>query len=100
MNYIEKCESASKEQGIDSLVKELASLGIPSTSAQTGGFTMCAHIVLKDNQYIFANSYGASLYGEDDFIETIYQNESEGNEEARIQDVARGVAQWIGKATN
>lgn len=93
--YQERCASASEEQGIDLLVKELALLGISSESAQTGGFTMCAYIVLKNDRYIYANSYGAGLYGEDDFIEDIYLNESEGDDLARTKDVARGVAQWI-----
>lgn len=92
--YQKRCEEASQDQGIDSLVKELALLGVSSESAQTGGFTMCAYVVLKNDRYIYANSYGAGLYG-DDFIEDIYLNESEGDEEARIKDVAQGVARWI-----
>jgi hypothetical protein len=92
--YQKRCEEASADQGIDLLVKELALLGISSKSEQTGGFTMCAYIVLKNDRYIYANSYGAGLYG-DDFIEDIYLNEAEGNEEARTKDVARGIAKWI-----
>jgi hypothetical protein len=94
--YQDRCASASEEQGIDLLVKELALLGISSESAQTGGFTMCAYIVLKGDRYIYANSYGAGLYdGEDGFIDDIYLNESEGDDLARTKDVVRGVAQWI-----
>jgi len=92
--YKTRCEEASENQGIDALVKELALLGVSSESAQTGGFTMCAYIVLENDRYIYANSYGAGLYGED-FIEDIYLNESEGDDLARTKDVARGVAQWI-----
>ena len=92
--YQKRCEEASQDQGIDLLVKELALLGVSSESAQTGGFTMCAYIVLKNDRYIYANSYGAGLYGED-FIEDIYLNESEGDDLARTKDVARGVAQWM-----
>jgi hypothetical protein len=93
--YEERCASASEDQGIDLLVKELASLGISSESAQTGGFTMCAYIVLKGDRYIYANSYGAGIYDEEDFIKDIYLNESEGDDLARTKDVARGIAQWI-----
>lgn len=93
--YQKRFEEASADQGIDLLVKELALLGVSSESAQTGGFTMCAYIVLKGDRYIYANSYGAGIYDEEDFIEDIYLNESEEDEEARIKDVARGVARWI-----
>jgi hypothetical protein len=93
--YQKRCEEASQDQGIDLLVKELALLGVSSESAQTGGFTMCAYIVLKNDRYIYANSYGAGIYDEEDFIEDIYLNEEEGNEEARTKDVAQGIAQWI-----
>jgi hypothetical protein len=93
--YQERCKSASEDQGITALVSELKALEIEAEEAQTGGFTMCAYIVLKGDRYIYANSYGAGLYDEEDFIEDIYLNESEGDEIARIKDVARGVAQWI-----
>jgi hypothetical protein len=93
--YQERCKSASEDQGITALVSELKALEIEAEEAQTGGFTMCAYIVLKGDRYIYANSYGAGLYGEEDFIEDIYLNESEGDDLARIKDVARGVAQWI-----
>ena len=93
--YQERCKSASEDQGITALVSELKVLEIEAEEAQTGGFTMCAYIVLKGDRYIYANSYGAGLYDEEDFIEDIYLNESEGDEIARIKDVARGVAQWI-----
>ena len=94
--YQKRCEEASKNQGIDALVEELALLGVSSESAQTGGFTMCAYIVLQNDRYIYANSYGAGLYdGEDGHIEDIYLNEAEGDDQARTKDVARGVAQWM-----
>ena len=98
--YKTRCEEASKNQGIDALVEELALLGVSSESAQTGGFTMCAYIVLQNDRYIYANSYGAGLYdGEDGHIEDIYLNEAEGDDQARTKDVARGVAQWIKENT-
>ena len=93
--YEDRCEQASKDQGISALVDELNKLGIESTSAQTGGFTMCAYIELPDNKYIYANTYGAGLYGEDDFIKDIYLNESEGDDLSRTVDVAKGLANWL-----
>lgn len=93
--YSKRCEEASKNQGIDVLVEELNKLGIEATSEQTGGFTMCAYIELSDDKYIYANSYGAGLYDEEDFIKDIYLNESEGDDLARTLDVAQGVAKWI-----
>jgi hypothetical protein len=93
--YSQRCEEASKNQGIDLLVEELNKLGIEATSEQTGGFTMCAYIELTGNKYIYANTYGAGIYDEEDFIEDIYLNESEGDDLARTLDVAQGVAKWI-----
>ena len=94
--YQERCKSASEDQGITALVSELKALEIEAEEAQTGGFTMCAYIVLKGDRYIYANSYGAGLYdGEDGHIEDIYLNEAEGDDQARTKDVARGVAQWM-----
>jgi hypothetical protein len=79
------------DQGIDELVKELSLLGISSTSEQTGGFTMCAYVELKDDRYIYANPYGAGLYnGEDGFIKDIYLIDVKD-----VKDVARAITQWI-----
>jgi len=89
--YQERCASASMDQGIDELVKELSLLGISSTSEQTGGFTMCAYVELKDDRYIYANPYGAGLYdGEDGFIKDIYLIDV-----IDVKDVARAITQWI-----
>lgn len=73
MNYAERCTSASKAQGIDDIVKALLDLGISATSEQTGGFTMCAYVELKDNKYIYANPYGASVYDENDYLDDVEQ---------------------------
>jgi hypothetical protein len=89
--YQERCANASMDQGIDELVKELSLLGISSTSEQTGGFTMCAYVELKDDRYIYANPYGAGLYnGEDGFIKDIYLIDVKD-----VKDVARAITQWI-----
>jgi hypothetical protein len=93
--YLERTTSASKEQGIDDLVIALEKQGIKATSEQTGGFTMCAFIELKGDKYIYANIYGAGLYDEEGYGEDIYNNESEGDDQARVEDVAKGVANWI-----
>ena len=93
--YLERTKSASEEQGIDDLITALEKRGIKATSEQTGGFTMCAYVELKDDKYIYANTYGASVYDEDGFEEDIYNNESEGDQQARTEDVAQGVANWI-----
>lgn len=93
--YLERTISASKEQGIDDLVIALEKRGIKATSEQTGGFTMCAYIELKDDKYIFANTYGAGVYDEDGFEQDLYQNDNEENEEARVEKVAQVVADWI-----
>lgn len=71
--YDERCQEASKRQGIDSLIEELDSLGIKATSEQTGGFTMCAYIELEGGKYIYANAYGAGVYDEDDYETDIIQ---------------------------
>lgn len=93
--YSMRCAVASEDQGINALSKALDELNIPNEIAQTGGFTMCAYIPLEDSLYIYANQYGAGLYGEEDFIKDIYENESEGDQLARIKDVAQGIAKWI-----
>lgn len=57
---------------------------------------MCAYIELEGDRYIYANTYGAGIYGaDDDFIKDIYQNESEGDDLERSKDIAQGVAKWI-----
>lgn len=67
MNYETKVILASEEQGITAIVRELLNVGIKAEIAQTGGFTMCAYIELKDEKYIYANPYGASIYGAEDY---------------------------------
>lgn len=94
-NYEARCAFASQDQGITELVQAMKELGLEATIAQTGGFTMCAYIELPDNKYIYANTYGAGLYGEDDFIKDIYLNESEGDDLSRTIDVAKGIANWL-----
>ncbi len=89
-SYILRCEKASKEQGIDELVHLLKDLGIKSTSEQTGGFTMCACVLLSNNRYIYATPYGASLYDSEDFDLDIIQLD-----EPNSQKVAQSVAQWV-----
>jgi hypothetical protein len=93
--YLERTISASKEQGIDDLVIALEKQGIKATSEQTGGFTMCAYVELKGGKYIYANTYGASVYDEEGYEKDIYNNESEEDQQARAEDVAQGVANWI-----
>ena len=93
--YLERTISASKKQGIDDLIKALEKRGVKATSEQTGGFTMCAYVELKGGKYIYANTYGAGLYDEEGHEEDIYNNESEEDQQARAEDVAKGVANWI-----
>jgi len=93
--YLERTTTASKDQGIDDLVNALEKRGIKATSEQTGGFTMCALIELEGGKYIYANPLGAGLYDEEGHEQDIYDNESEGDQKARAEDVARGVANWI-----
>ena len=95
--YQERTTLASKEQGIDDLILELEKHGIKATSEQTGGFTMCAYFELKGGKYIYANTYGAGLYDEEGYEEDIYNNESEEDQQARAEDVAKGVANWLKK---
>lgn len=89
MNYNERCAIASREQGIDDLLLELRKHDITATSEQTGGFTMCAYIALPSGEYIYANPYGAGLYGEEDYIRDIIQLD-----EADIAAVASSIAQF------
>lgn len=89
--YSERIAEASKEQGIDDLILELEKHGIKSTSEQTGGFTMCAYFKLKDDCYIYANTWGAGVYdGEDGHQLDIIQLD-----DPNIPQVAQAVADWI-----
>jgi hypothetical protein len=67
MNYETKVTLASKEQGITDLVSAMLEKGINAEIAQTGGFTMCAYIELKNGFYIYASLYGASVYDEENY---------------------------------
>lgn len=88
--YEMRCELASKEQGIDQLITDLKEEEITATSEQTGGFTMCAYVELKGNRYIYANTYGAGIYGLEDYEADIIQLD-----EPNSKEVAKAVAQWI-----
>jgi hypothetical protein len=88
--YAERVKNASEEQGIDALIIALKEQGINATSEQTGGFTMCAYIELSKDLYIYANSYGAGLYGKEDFIKDICQFDERNHEQ-----VAQFLAKWI-----
>ena len=88
--YQERMAEASKEQGIDDLIQELAKHGINSTSEQTGGFTMCAYFKLNDDHYIYANTWGAGVYDEEGFKQDIIQLD-----DPNIPQVAQAVADWI-----
>ena len=99
-HYLERTTSASKEQGIDDLVDALEKQGIKATSEQTGGFTMCAYIELKDDKYIYANTYGAGVYNEEGHEQDLYYNDddeddNEEDQKARIKRVVQVVAEWI-----
>ena len=63
--YTCQCAAASESQGTSELARALQDLGIACTVEQTGGFTMCVFISLKLDHYIYANSYGASIYDAD-----------------------------------
>lgn len=95
--YLERTTLASKEQGIDDLVKALKKQGVKATSEQTGGFTMCAYIELKGDKYIYANSFGASVYSKKDeeHEQYLYYNYKEENQKARIKKIAQVIAKWI-----
>lgn len=95
IDYAKRCEEASADQGINALIEELNALGIEATSQQTGGFTMCAYIELSNDKYIYANTYGAGVYGEEDFELDIYQNDNDTDDALRTLKVARAVAEWI-----
>jgi len=72
-DYDQRVKEASKEQGIDDLVSALSEAGIHATSEQTGGFTMCAYIDLKNGFYIYASPTGASVYNSEDYAHDIVQ---------------------------
>jgi hypothetical protein len=88
--YALRCKEASKEQGIDQIVADLKEEGITATSEQTGGFTMCAYIELTDNRYIYAASYGASVYDAEG-----YESDIILLDEADSKQVATAVARYI-----
>lgn len=90
-NYEERCELASKDQGITDLVKALRELGIEATSAQTGGFTMCAYIELPNDKYIYANREGAGIYDEEGYEKDLVQFDE--YQEASV--IAKAVANYI-----
>lgn len=73
IDYETRFALASEDQGITELVKEMRANKIEATIAQTGGFTMCAYIELKDGHYIYANPYGASVYNSEDYEKDIVQ---------------------------
>lgn len=89
--YNERCEQASKDQGITDLVKALKELGIEASSAQTGGFTMCAYIELPNNEYIYANLEGAGLYNEDNYQKDIVQF----GEYQKASVIAKAICDWL-----
>lgn len=90
--YDEICATASKEQGIDALIDELAKLGVKAETAQTGGFTMCAYIKLSGEKYIYANPYGAGVYDADDYETDLIQLD-----EPNGAEVAQVVTKWLGE---
>lgn len=49
-SYGARCESASKSQGIDVIVKALKDLGIDSEIDQTGGFNMVGRVQINKNR--------------------------------------------------
>lgn len=67
-----QCASASDDQGTSDLARALQNLGVACTVEQTGGFTMCVFISLELDQYIYANPYGASIYGADGYEKDIF----------------------------
>jgi len=95
--YLERTISASKKQGIDDLIKALEKRGVKATSEQTGGFTMCAYIELKNDKYIYANAFGAGVYSKKDeeHEQDLYYNYKEENQRARIKKIAQVIAKWI-----
>lgn len=94
--YLERTILASKEQGIDDLITALEKQGIKSTSEQTGGFTMCAYIELKNDKYIYANAFGASVYDEEGYEKDLYYNYNEKEDQGvRNEKIAQIVAEWI-----
>ena len=91
LSYIEICDLASKEQGIDDLVLKLAELGVVSTSEQTGGFNMCACVRFDDGSYIYANALGAGLYSN----QCDFDRDLVSLDEQNISAVAHAVALFV-----
>jgi len=56
---------------------------------------MCAYIELKDQKYIYANTFGAGVYNEEGHEQDLYYNDNEENQKARIAKIAQVVAEWI-----
>jgi hypothetical protein len=94
--YEERCASASQDQGITELVEALKELGIEASSAQTGGFTMCAYVELPDNKYIYANREGAGIYDEDNYEADLVQF----GEYQEASVIAEAVAEYVKKITD
>lgn len=92
MTYESRERLASKEQGIDDIVSALALKGITATSEQTGGFCMCAYVVLKNSQHILANLYGASAYSDDEGYE---HDIIQFNEPQKAEVIAQAIANYI-----
>ena len=90
-NYEERCELASKDQGITELVQVMKELGLKATIAQTGGFTMCAYIELPNDKYIYANREGAGIYDEEGYKQDLVQFDE--YQEALV--IAKAVAKYI-----
>jgi hypothetical protein len=87
MDYATACHEASLEQGITPIVSALSDLGIKAEIAQTGGFTMCAYIELTSSRYIYANTYGSSVYSDDDYLCDIKQYDERQSADQIAKDV-------------
>ena len=85
--------NASEEQGTTQSAHELRDLGIKADVHQTGGFTMCAYVDLGNGFYIYANTYGASVYSSDDYESDIAQFDEPQSAEA----IAQMVSDYISK---
>ena len=90
-DYEGRCLQASKDQGITDLVEALKELGIEASSAQTGGFTMCAYVELPNEKYIYANREGAGIYNQDNYESDLVQFDE--YQEASV--IAKAIANYI-----
>lgn len=86
--YQKRCEVATKEQGIDVLVKALEENGVKASAQQTGGFTMCAYVEIDSKNYIYANLYGAGIYDQEGFVKDLIQFDTEQGAEVIAEAVA------------